>query len=99
MAGGTRFQQKRTTASEWTRLNPILAAGEIGVETDTGVVKIGTWRLGRHFYIRKGFIDARLSGLLTRCDVLTYFDAVVFPQPQVSSPVGAVVLRTINSPR
>lgn len=32
---------RRGTADEWTAANPILSAGEIGFETDTGRVKIG----------------------------------------------------------
>lgn len=43
----TLMQQRRGTAAEWTAVNPILAAGEIGVEIDTGIVKVGdgvtTW--------------------------------------------------------
>jgi hypothetical protein len=37
----TRMQQRRGTAAEWTSVNPVLAAGEIGFETDTGQFKIG----------------------------------------------------------
>jgi len=37
----TRMQQRRGTAAQWTSANPILAAGEIGFETDTGKFKIG----------------------------------------------------------
>jgi hypothetical protein len=37
----TRMQQRRGTASQWTSADPILAAGEIGFETDTGFFKIG----------------------------------------------------------
>ncbi len=36
-----RIQLRRGTASQWTSANPILAAGEMGVETDTRKVKIG----------------------------------------------------------
>lgn len=43
----TRMQQRRGTAAQWTSANPVLAAGEIGFETDTGKFKIGdgtnTW--------------------------------------------------------
>jgi len=35
------MQQKRGTSSRWTSTNPILLAGEIGVETDTNKIKIG----------------------------------------------------------
>ncbi len=37
----TRMQQRRGTAEQWTIADPVLAAGEIGVETDTGQFKIG----------------------------------------------------------
>ncbi len=36
-----RLQLRRGTASQWTSANPILAAGEMGVETDTRKVKVG----------------------------------------------------------
>jgi hypothetical protein len=43
----TRMQQRRGTAAEWTAADPVLAAGEIGYETDTGKFKFGdgtnTW--------------------------------------------------------
>lgn len=35
------IQNKRGTATQWSTLNPLLAAGEIGFETDTGRFKIG----------------------------------------------------------
>jgi hypothetical protein len=37
----TRMQQRRGTVAEWTAANPVLAAGEIGFETDSGQFKIG----------------------------------------------------------
>jgi hypothetical protein len=36
-----RIQLRRDTAADWTSTNPTLAQGELGVETDTGKVKIG----------------------------------------------------------
>jgi hypothetical protein len=36
-----QFQFRRGTAAEWTLANPVLAEGEIGIETDTGKHKIG----------------------------------------------------------
>jgi hypothetical protein len=36
-----QIQFRRGTASEWSSANPTLAAGEIGVETDTSKLKIG----------------------------------------------------------
>jgi hypothetical protein len=37
----TRIQVRRDTAANWTNNNPILAEGEIGFETNTGLFKIG----------------------------------------------------------
>jgi hypothetical protein len=43
------MRQRRDTASGWKDKNPVLDAGQIGVETDTTFVKIGdgvtAWRL------------------------------------------------------
>lgn len=38
----TRIQMRRGTAAQWTSVNPTLASGEHGFETDTGKEKIGT---------------------------------------------------------
>ncbi|WP_122817468.1 hyaluronate lyase N-terminal domain-containing protein [Nocardioides pantholopis] len=37
----TRIQHRRGTTAEWTAADPVLAAGELGFETDTGRHKIG----------------------------------------------------------
>ena len=37
----TRIKLRRDTAANWTQENPVLAAGEPGLETDTGKVKYG----------------------------------------------------------
>jgi hypothetical protein len=37
----TRMQQRRGTGTQWTTANPVLAAGEIGFETDTNQFKMG----------------------------------------------------------
>jgi hypothetical protein len=35
------IQLRRDTAGNWTTNNPILASGELGIETDTGKFKLG----------------------------------------------------------
>ena len=35
------IQLRRDTASNWSANNPIIAEGEIGIETDTGKFKLG----------------------------------------------------------
>ena len=42
MARNALIQIRRDTASNWTSTNPTLASGEMGFETDTGKLKIGT---------------------------------------------------------
>lgn len=41
MAVVTQIQIRRGTAAQWTSTNPTLAAGELGLETDTLFVKVG----------------------------------------------------------
>lgn len=38
----SRVQLRRDTQANWHSANPTLAAGEIGYETDTGLLKVGT---------------------------------------------------------
>jgi hypothetical protein len=37
----TRMQQRRGSLAEWTAANPVLMDGELGVETDTHMLRIG----------------------------------------------------------
>ena len=37
-----KIQIRRDTASNWTSVNPTLASGELGIETDTTRMKVGT---------------------------------------------------------
>ena len=59
----TRMQQRRGTAEQWLLADPVLAAGEIGFETDTGSFKIGdgvnSWLILDYFET-----SASLSGTL-----------------------------------
>lgn len=41
MARITKIQVRRDTAANWTSVNPTLAAGEMGYETNTGKIKFG----------------------------------------------------------
>jgi hypothetical protein len=41
MADGTRMQQRRATEAVWSTSGYVLASGELGVTTDTGIIKIG----------------------------------------------------------
>lgn len=41
MPAQTVIKFRRSTAAQWTAANPVLAAGEAGLETDSGLVKYG----------------------------------------------------------
>jgi hypothetical protein len=41
MPAQTKIQIRRDTAANWTSTNPTLAAGELGLETNTGKIKAG----------------------------------------------------------
>lgn len=41
MALGTQMQQRRATEAAWTTSDYVLEPGELGVTTDTGIIKIG----------------------------------------------------------
>jgi hypothetical protein len=51
----TQIQVRRGTAAQWTSTNPTLAAGEIGFETDTGLMKCGN---GSQAWTALGYIGA-----------------------------------------
>jgi hypothetical protein len=52
----TRMQQRRGTALQWTDADPVLNAGEIGYESDTGKFKIGDGT--NHWEDLNYFLDA-----------------------------------------
>ena len=61
------MQQRRGTAQQWTAANPVLAAGEIGFETDSNKFKIGdgtnTWSLLKYFINLDG-LDIDVDGFV-----------------------------------
>lgn len=68
----TRIQLRRDTESNWDILDPALAEGEVGFETDTGKFKIGNgsdlWSELQYF---GGEVD--LSGYLTQSSASTTY--------------------------
>ena len=61
----TRMQQRRATAEQWLLADPILAAGEIGYETDTRSFKIGdginTFSLLDYFETSASIVEGTLD--------------------------------------
>ena len=84
----TRMQQRRGTAAQWSGANPILAAGEIGFETDTGKFKLGngssTWSSLNYFVDGATLID----GAPALLDTLNELAAAVGDDPAFFTTVA-----------
>ena len=63
MAVVTQIQIRRGTASQWTSTNPTLAAGELGLETDTLLMKAGN---GSTAWTSLAYINQYALPLLTQ---------------------------------
>lgn len=74
------LQLRRGTAAEWTSANPVLRDGEAGVETDTGLLKLGDgitpW--AARPYAGEGPTPTG------------YYSGTGFPEGVVTAPVGSV---------
>lgn len=63
-----QIQLRNDTAANWTTENPTLAAGEVGVETDTGSVKVGdgttAWTSLGYFGVGSAYVDGAIANLV-----------------------------------
>jgi len=63
-----QIQLRNDTAANWTTENPTLAAGEVGVETDTGSVKVGdgttAWTSLGYFGVGSAYVDSAIANLV-----------------------------------
>ena len=57
-----QFQFRRGLAADWTSVNPILAEGELGLETDTGKYKVGDGVTDWNTLTYKGIGSSGYSG-------------------------------------
>ena len=65
MARNALIQIRRDTASNWTSTNPTLASGEMGFETDTGKLKIGT---GSTAWTSLSYVSSEVAGVFITGD-------------------------------
>jgi len=63
-----QIQLRNDTASNWTSANPTLALGEIGVETNTGSVKVGdgvtAWSSLPYFGVSSTYVTNAIAALV-----------------------------------
>ena len=63
-----QIQLKRDTSVRWTAKNPVLESGEIGIETDTNLIKIGDGSLqwnSLNYYMQKPVYTVAEANALT----------------------------------
>ena len=90
MAAKTVIKHRRDTAANWTSTNPVLAAGELGVETDTLKSKIGdgTTAWTSLAYIKSGNSDTTTLATTTSKIRATSLDRTLYVQ--TATPTGMV---------
>lgn len=95
----TRMQQRRGTAAQWTSANPILAAGEIGFETDNNKFKIGDgvnhWD-DLSYFSDAASISALVDGAPALMDTLNEISAALGDDPDFVNTIGQQI-STINN--
>jgi hypothetical protein len=87
----TRMQQRRGTAAEWTTINPILAAGEIGFETDTGKFKIGDGVNAWSVLTSYGSIDSIIDAAPETLNTLNELAAAINDDPDFYNSITTSV--------
>jgi citrate lyase gamma subunit len=95
----TRMQQRRGTAAQWTAANPILAAGEIGFETDTSKFKMGngssTWSALTYF-ANAAELTNIIDGAPDLLNTLNELAAAIGDDPAFFATVGQNLTAHIN---
>ncbi len=82
------MQQRRGTAAQWTAANPVLAAGEIGFETDTNKFKMGN---GSSAW-------SALTYFANATELTTAIDALVGIAPETLDTLGELAAVLGNDP-
>lgn len=88
----TRIQVRRDTAANWTSLNPTLAVGEIGYETDTRKVKIGDGTTAWTSLVY--FADTSTFATLTGLEALT--NKILVAPDERWNVLGSAATGTLN---
>jgi hypothetical protein len=93
MAQITQIQVRRDTAANWTSVNPVLAQGEIGYETDTGKFKIGNgtlaWTNASLLYATDG---SKLTGTINATSATNITGILDITQGGTGSAYGSAII-------
>jgi hypothetical protein len=81
-----RMQQRRGTAEQWNLANPVLAAGEIGFETDTNKFKLGdgvnAWE-NLAYFVNSDDLSGELGEYATESYVNEALSSLVGDAPEI----------------
>ena len=104
MARNALIQLRRDTAANWTSTNPTLASGEMGLETDTNLFKIGdgstawsallyqTAKITTVTKTAAGTLALTDAGKVVETSVATGNNLTVPPNVDVPFPIGTQIL-------
>ena len=104
MARNALIQLRRDTAANWTSTNPTLASGEMGLETDTNLFKIGdgstawsallyqTAKISTVTKTATGTLALTDAGKVVETSVATANNLTVPTNASVGFPVGTQIL-------
>jgi hypothetical protein len=90
------MQQRRGTAAEWTTVNPILAAGEIGFETDTGKFKIGDGTNAWADLTSYGTLDSVIDAAPGTLDTLNELAAAINDDPEFYTSISTSITVAVD---
>lgn len=92
-----QIQLRRDTAANWTSINPVLASGEIGVETDTGKLKIGNgasaWSALAYFSGGSGAV----ASVFGRTGTVTASSGDYNAGQVTNTPAGGIAATTVQA--
>jgi hypothetical protein len=93
-----RIQIRRDTAANWTSVNPILAQGELGVETNTDKFKVGdgvaAWNSLSYLIDAGDYLTAASTNTLTNKTIAFADNTLTGVQPSL---VSGTSIKTVNS--
>jgi hypothetical protein len=100
-----QIQLRNDTAANWTTENPTLAAGEVGVETDTGSVKVGdgttAWTSLGYFGVGSAYVDSAVANLVdsapSTLDTLNELAAALSDDPDFATTITNSIAGKANT--
>lgn len=102
-ANNVTVQLRRDTASNWTAENPVLAAGEIGIETNTLKAKVGdgttAWNSLAYAFGITNYVTTDTAQSITETKTFVGTKKIAFKQSANSDKLGFTLFMANNTER